>query len=745
MSLLGNRVVRVEDHHILLGNAQYVSNAEIPGAASAAFVTSPYAHARILSCDTSEALALDGVIAVFTHEDLALEPARSMIRDRQDTARPYLATDRVRFVGEPIAVVIAEDARTAFDACDLVVIDYEPLNAVADPETALSDDPQLFESGSNVLVTFGEPFTEGFFDDAEVVISQKMVNQRLAPAPLEGRAAAAWPGPDGRLNFLASTQSTHAVKAALCGALAREPESVVVRAADVGGGFGAKGSPYPEDIVIAACALALDRPVRWVEDRSRSMVGLVHGRAQVQYLELGAHKDGTITGLRLRMVQDAGAYASLGAMLPRLTALMSSGAYRIPKIATFAQSVVTNTTPTGAYRGAGRPEAAAAIERMIDLLANRLDLDPAEVRRRNFIPSTEFPYTTASGATYDSGDYVTGLEAILKTGNYDRLHVEQARRREAGSQRVLGIGLASYIEITNGFSSSEYARVVMEPEGRVSVYSGTAPHGQGHATAWAMLVNDQLGIEIDKIKVITGDTDLVPRGVGTFGSRSLQVGGVAVSEAAQEVLKAAKTRASDLLEADPADITVTEDGTGLMVAGTPSSALSWDTLIANGGPLEATVDHEATLPTFPFGTHMAVVEVDTESGKVEVMQYYALDDAGKIVNPMLAEGQVHGGIAQGIAQALLEVMLYSPDGTPMTPTLADYGFISSAELPSFHISHQETPSPINALGVKGIGESGTTGATPAVWNAVIDAVSHLGISHIELPLTPENVWRALQH
>ncbi|MHB8189710.1 MAG: xanthine dehydrogenase family protein molybdopterin-binding subunit [Ferrimicrobium sp.] len=745
MSILGNRVLRTEDPNLLQGRGNYVANAPLSDPLVATFAISPFAHARITAIDTSVARSLAGVVAVWTAADLDLAPPRSILRDRPDTARPYLATDTVRFVGEPVAIVVASSAEIAEDACDAIVVDYEPLPVVVDPEEAATDSVRLFAGGSNVVTLTQATVDPEFFVDADVVVVQRLINQRLAPAPLETRALAARVSDDGRLQVLASTQSAHQLKAAIARALELDPDQILVQAKDVGGGFGAKATVYPEDIVVAMAAWRLRREIRWVEDRSRSMIGLAHGRGQIQYLELGAKADGTLCGYRIHIIQDAGAYPIVGAVLPQLTVLMSAGTYRLPKVATSWQSIVTNTTPTAAYRGAGRPEAAAAIERMMDLLASELSLDPAELRRRNFIASNDFPVTTQTGATYDSGDYQRALATVLDAGRYEALRTEQARRCAAGAPLALGIGLSSYVEITNGFTSSEYGRVAIESDGRATVYSGTSPHGQGHATAWAMLVQEQLGIPMDKITVITGDTDQVPRGVGTFGSRSLQVGGVAVHTAAIEVLEKARNLAAELLEAAPSDLVPTEDGSGLMVAGSPGSEISWSQLASRAAePLEATVDFEPSAPTFPFGAHLAVVEVDTDTGAVRLVELIALDDAGKIVNPMLAEGQVHGGLAQGVAQALTEVMSYDPTGTPLTGTFADYGIISAAELPSFTILHQETPSPINALGVKGIGESGTIGSTPAVWNAVIDALSYLGVRHIDMPLTAERVWNAIQ-
>jgi carbon-monoxide dehydrogenase large subunit len=469
----------------------------------------------------------------------------------------------------------------------------------------------------------------------------------------------------------------------------------------------------------------------------------------VQDVELGARRDGTIVGLRATTTHDAGAYG--GGFLPMVTMTMSSGVYRIPKIAFTAKAVVTNTTPTGAYRGAGRPEAAALVERSVDLLADELGIDPAEIRRRNFIPPDAFPYETPTGATYDSGEYERALDEALRLARYDELRKEQDERRRRGDTKLLGIGISSYVEISG--RGSEFGSVTVNDDGSVTVLTGSAPHGQGHETAWAQIAASVLGVPFESITVLHSDTAVVPRGVGTFGSRSLQLAGSAVYRAGEAVLAKAKEVAAHLLEASVDDIVSFDDGR-LGVAGTPVSALGWAELAqAARRPdrpegiepgLEATIDFEQNSGTFPFGSHVAVVEVDTETGRVELERMVAVDDCGTVLNPMLAEGQVHGGLAQGIAQALYEAVVYDRDGNPLTTTLADYAFPSAAELPMFETAHTETPSPHNPLGAKGIGESGTTGSTPAVWNAVIDAVSHLGIRELDMPLTPERVWRAIQ-
>ncbi len=744
MSILGNRVVRTEDPHLLTGSGSYVANLQREGTLEVAFALSPVAHGLIRRIDTEAALALDGVEAVLTAADIELPPLPAAAPERIDASRPLLATGRVRFAGEPVAMVIARTAAIAEDAANLVWADIEPLPALVDPEEAATSGIRLFE-GSNVVLEREPAGDPDLFDGAAVVVTQRIVNQRVAPAPMEPRALAAEVDPSGRLVAYASTQSAHRVKAVIAKSLGLDPSDVLVRTQDVGGGFGAKASVYPEEILTAYAAWRLKRPVRWVESRSNSMLGLVHGRGQIQYVTAGADAGGRLLGLKLHIVQDGGAYPFFGVQLPNLTILMSSGAYRIPKIEGSFISVATNTTPIAAYRGAGRPEAAAAIERILDRLASELHIDPAEIRRRNFIEPESFPYTTASGASYDSGEYLAALETVLVKGAYEQLRVEQERRRRAGSPLQLGIGLSSYVEITNGLTSGEYASIQIDQQGHATVFSGTSPHGQGHKTAWAMIAADLLGLPMESITVITGDTDLVPRGVGTFGSRSAQAGGSAVREASESLLAKARELSASLLEADPQDMVPGVNG--LMVAGSPSTEISWTRIASEaeraGVELVAVADFEPAGASFPFGSHLAVVEVDSETGKVRLVSYTAVDDAGPLINPMLAEGQIHGGIAQGAAQALMEEFTYAPDGTPLTANLADYAAISAPELPAFSTYSQETPTPLNPLGVKGIGESGTTGAIPAVQNAVVDALSHLGIAHIDMPLTGERVWRAI--
>lgn len=744
MSILGTRVVRKEDPRFLTAGGTYTDDLVIDGAAYVTYVRSTVAHAHITAIDVSEARTAPGVIAVLTAADVDLPPL-GPVMDMLPAAmaRPFVAGDTVRFVGETVAIVVTEHRYQGPDAAELVIVDYEPLPAVVDPAQSLEGGTLLFpELGSNIAFDLRAPDDEKLFDGCEVVVTQRIVNQRVAPAPLEVRAAAARFEPDGRLTFWSSNQHAHGVKGKLAAVLGLTDQQVHVINPDVGGGFGAKINPYTDELLVAWLARKLGRPMKWVETRSESMVGMGHGRGQVQVATMGGRRDGTVEAYRLTVIQDSGAYADLGTVLPFMTKSMLPGVYEIPRQECNAVSVLTNTTPTVAYRGAGRPEAAAAVERILDVFADEIGMDPVEVRRKNFI--TTFPHTTPAGSTYDSGDYGQSLDKAVAAAGYDDLRAEQARRRAAGDRHQLGIGVSTYVEVTGGAGFHEFAAVEIQPDGSAIVRTGTSPHGQGHETAWSMLVHDQTGIPMDRITVLHSDTDLVPAGEGTMGSRSLQQGGAAVAVATGELVDKARKLAGDLLEASPDDIVVDRATGRLHVAGTPTAGKSWAELATSSPePLRSETDLAAQGTTYPFGAHIAVVDVDTETGKVTVERLIACDDAGRILNPLLVDGQVHGGLAQGVAQALLEEVRYDDDGNPLTTNFADYTFVSAAELPSFERVPMETPTPLNALGAKGIGESGTIGSTPAVQNAVIDAVSHLGVRHIDMPTTPERVWRAI--
>ena len=746
-------LLRREDPPLVTGAALYCDDLVAPGALHAVFVRAPLAHGRILAIDPAPAAAMPGVAGVFTAADLDLPPLPAGGAPAA-MARPVLATGSVRFLGEAVAVVVAATRAQAVDAAEAVEVDYEPLEVVTDPRRALAADaPRLFEGGGNLAKERRWPEPSRALEGAEVVVRGRFVNQRVASAPIEPNAAVAVPEPgrDG-LTLYAPSQAPFWTRDTVAEVLGMDQERVRVVVPAVGGAFGARIHTYPEQVAVAALAWRLGRPVRYVESRSETMLAMTHGRAQVQEVELAATRDGRITGLRARLLADGGAYPADATPMLSSTRYMASGVYRIAKVEVAWECVATNTTPVAAYRGAGRPEATAMIERAVDLLAARLGIDPAELRRRNLIPARAFPYTTATRARYDSGDYQGALDRVLAAAGYEELRGEQAARRQRGDVRQLGIGLSVYVEVT-GFGS-EFGEVVVEPDGRITARTGVSPHGQGHETAFAQLVAATLGVGADQVGVVHSDTFAVPRGEGTMGSRSLQVGGSAVAGAATQVLEKARALAAHLLEAPAEDVAVFP-GEGLGVAGAPSTALAWAELAAAAADpdrrppgmdagLAAAVDFEMEHSTFPFGAHLAVCEVDTETGLVRLLRHVAVDDSGRIHNRMLAEGQVHGGIAQGIAQALFEEVGYDENGNCLHGNLASYTMPAAADLPAFETQRTETPTPLNPLGAKGIGESGTIGSTPAVQNAVVDALAHLGVTHLDMPLTPERVWRALR-
>jgi carbon-monoxide dehydrogenase large subunit len=755
VSILGTRVLRTEDPKFLTTGGVYtedVVDERLAGACHVFFVRSPVAHARITGIDVSAALAAPGVVAAFTGADLAdlpvIPPSMSGLMNAE-MKQTLLATDKVRYVGEPVAVVVVEDPYQGEDAIELVAVDYDPLPAVLGFEP--DDSSLLFEAaGTNLAGRWGDPaaLEADLFDGCEVVVKQTIINQRVAPAPMETRAAAAVWGEDGRLTAWVPNQGAQGTRDDLLERLGLEAGTVRVITPDVGGAFGAKFGADPEHVIVAWVARHLGRPARWTETRYENLIAMTHGRAQQHTITIGGSKDGDVQAYRLEIIQDAGAYPKIGAILPFLTMLMTTGPYKIDKAESVAAVVVTNTTPIGAYRGAGRPEATAAIERAIDLFAVEAGVDPAEVRRKNLLPEFTEPHQTKFGALYDTGNYVAALEKALDAAGYEELRTEQANRRASGDVRQLGIGLASYVEITgmgDGPASppTENATVEVHPDGTATILTGTSPHGQGHATAWAMLASDKLGIPVEKITLKWGDTDLIPEGGGTGGSRSLQQGGAAVQQAAEELIEVARERAAAELEANPADLIFDASRSAFAVAGDPEAAVPLTRLAEDERLMVRTV-FSAPGATFPFGTHVAVAEVDTETGKATLTRVITVDDAGIVLNPLLCEGQRHGGIAQGAAQAFLEEVLYDADGNPLTTSFADYPFLSATEVPSFELANMETPTTYNPLGVKGIGEAGTIGATPAVQNAIIDAVSHLGVRHIDMPATSRRVWQALQ-
>ena len=750
-------MLRTEDPRFLTRGGVYtadVTDERLAGACHVYFVRSTVAHARISSIDVSAALSAPGVVAAFTGADLARDGVApvspGMPNMNQQMRQPLLAADVVRFTGEPVAVVVTEQPYQGEDAAELVDVDYEPLPPVVDMAEAARDKTLLFpEAGTNVIVSYGDAtaLDQDLFAGCDVVVSRTIANQRVAPAPMEARAAAAVWGGDGRLTAWIPNQGAQFTRGALARLLGMDQEQVRIITPDVGGAFGAKFGADPEHAVVCWVARQLDRAARWAETRNENLIAMTHGRAQRQTVTIGGSRNGMVLAYRLEILQDAGAYPRAGAFMPSLTRLMAPGPYAIPRAEAVGTSVVTSTTPVGAYRGAGRPEATAAVERAIDLFAAEIGMDPAEVRRRNLLPPFTEPHTTAFGATYDTGDYVAALELALDHAGYAGLRKEQEARRAAGDVVQLGIGLSSYVEITGPGAEEggpgENATIEVHPDGSATILTGTSPHGQGHETVWATLASEELGIPVGKITVKWGDTDLIPKGGGTGGSRSLQLGGSAVQQASRELVDVAKERAASELEANAADLVFDTARSEFTVAGDPDISVSLAHL-AQTERLFVRTMFRAPGPTFPFGAHVAVVEVDTETGKVVLSRMVTVDDAGTVMNPLLAEGQRHGGIAQGAAQAFLEEVVYDADGNPLTTTFADYAFLSAAEVPSFELADMATPTSYNPLGAKGLGEAGTIGATPAVQNAIVDAVAHLGVRHIDMPASPQRVWQALQ-
>ncbi|MEZ5378974.1 MAG: xanthine dehydrogenase family protein molybdopterin-binding subunit [Acidimicrobiales bacterium] len=750
MSMIGTRVVRKEDPELLTVGGKYVDDIAPADALFVTFVRSILPHATLTGIDTSAAAALDGVVGVFTAADLGFTGRpHAMPMLNQGMLRTWLASDRVRYVGEPVAVVVSTSREAGVDAAELVDISYDELPVLVDPLESVADELLLFpEAGTNVVFAMPDASEGDPFADCDTVVELSFRNHRMAPCPIEPRGTLAiWNGQ--RLTIYSSTQGSHGTRDGLAAALGIDKDELRVIAPAVGGGFGAKSGAYPEDVVIATIARQLGQPLRWVETRTESMLGLVHGRGQLFEAKMGGTSDGRITAYSLRVVQDGGAYAEMGSILPFMTRTMTSGCYDIANVAFDSRSVVTNTVPTGAFRGAGRPEAAAAVERMIDLFASEVGIDPVEIRKSNVHAPDAFPLTTPTGARMDCGDYAGSLDRALEAAGYDELRAEQAKRRENGDHKLLGIGLSTYVEITNPTNAGEYGSVEIRPDGTALLLTGQSPHGQGHYTTFAQLTSELTGIPVDKIEVRHGDTDEVPRGAGTGGSKAMQLGGTAIWQATESVVERAKEIAAELFEANPSDIVLDTENASFSVAGTPAITRSWAEVAEreaqiSGSALRSEIDFKPAGATFPFGSHVSVVEVDTDTGLVTVLRHIACDDAGTIVNPMIVDGQVHGGVASGIAQALMEEFSYDANGNPLTSTFMNYSIISATELPSFERVPMETPTPMNPLGAKGIGESGTIGATPAVQNAVVDALSHVGIRHVDIPVTPERVWRAIQ-
>ena len=765
-SLIGARVRRKEDPRLITGAAKYTGDIQLPGMYHVAFVRSPYAHARILNIDASGALKMPGVLAVVTGTDVpALCNPMPEIgtgegsdgREREKPLRRYpLPADRVRHVGEAVAAVIADSPAHAADAALAVRVDWDPLPAVADVLKAIEPGaPQLFDDRpKNIEHTWtrkrGDP--EAAFASAYRVVRQRMVNQRLAGVPMEGRAVVAAPDPaTGGLTVWSSTQVPHAVRANLAEMLNLPESAIHVIAPEVGGGFGLKGGFYPEEALLPALALKYHLPLRWVETRLEHMAATTHGRAQVADIEAAVLADGTVTGLRLRIFNDLGAYP-LGWWLPELTGQMSVGVYRIQSVDLEGTGVLTNTTPVSAYRGAGRPEAAYYIERLMDMVAAELNLDPAELRRRNFIPPEAFPYETPSGMTYDSGEYDHALTKALEISSYTALREEQRRRVETRQGApLLGVGISCYVELC-GPGPYESAVVRVDASGSVTVVTGISPHGQGEETTFAQIVADELGVDFGKITVQHGDTHNAPMGIGTYGSRGLAVGGSAALRAAGTVRAKATRIAAHLLEAAPEDIVLSDGhyhvkgvpGRGVTLAEIAKRAYSDDLPDDIDSGLEATDFFRPPDLVFPFGAHVAVVEVERETGVVHLRDYFSVDDCGPRISPTLVEGQVHGGLAQGIAQALWEEVVYDDSGQLLSGSLMEYVLPRAENFPRFTTDHTETRTFRNPLGAKGIGEAATIGSTPAMVNAVMDALKPFGVRHLDMPLKPEKIWRAIK-
>jgi carbon-monoxide dehydrogenase large subunit len=767
--LVGQSFKRVEDPRLITGEGRYVDDVQLPRMCYAAILRSPYAHARIRSIDTSKAEKADGVVAVLTGKDILgkigpLPCAAHPVPEMKTPTHYALAVNKVYFVGHPVAVVVAEDRYLARDALDLIEVDYEELPPVTDPQKALAPDAPIIHEDLGTNLAFEWKIEGGDVDaafaQAEVVVRQEFVNQRLIPVPMEPRCVLAeWDAGNRLLTIWTSTQIPHLVRSLVAGMLHLPENHVRVIAPDVGGGFGQKLQVYVEEALIGYLAMTLDRPVKWTETRRENFMASIHGRDQVGVMELALKRDGTILGLRYEVIADMGAYYQLlTPAIPTLTGLMLCGAYKIPAVRMSKKAVFTNKMSTDAYRGAGRPEATFLLERMMDLAAKELGIDPAEIRRKNFIPPDAFPYTTPHGITYDSGNYEAALNRALELVEYEKWRKEQQEARKQG--RYIGIGISSYVEICGMGPSKampaggwESATVRVEPSGKVVVLTGAHPHGQGEETSFTQIVAEELGVAPEDVMVIHGDTEKVQYGIGIFGSRGLAVGGTAVYMAAQRVKEKARKIAAFLLNVSEGEVE-SKDGT-FVSRHDPSKFVTWQQIAAaaydpkNYPPdmepgLVATAFYEPSNFTFPSGTHICVCEVDIETGEVKILRYVAVDDCGKVVNPLLVEGQIIGGIVQAFGQAMMERCVYDENGQLLTGELTDYPIPKAHNAPKILVDRVETPSPVNPLGAKGVGEAGTIGATPAFINAVCDALEPLGIRHIDMPLTPARVWKAIQ-
>ena len=763
--MLGLPIKRGEDPRLVSGNGAFLEDIALPGLVHLAFARSPHAHARLERIDVASARQMPGVLAILTaaEADAAIEDELpgDWPKDFEENHQPanrILARDKVRFVGEAIVAVVAETRAQAQDAVDAIEIDFEPLPAVSDPEAALQPGaPLLYEEfGTNrahVLRKSGGDVKSAFERPDVQIVKGRFLNPRVLPVPMEPRGAAARFDPGtGELTFWASTQFPHTLRSKIADILGLAENKVRVVAPDVGGGFGAKIDFTSEDVLTGLLAIQLRRPVRWMEVRRENFLNMVHGRGQIDYVEAAVTRDGEIVGLKVRAIADLGGkYNFTTPGIATLTPVVLPGPYRTANIDFVLEGVYTNKTPVGAYRGAGRPEATYLVERMVDLVSNQLKLDPADVRRKNFIPADKFPYMTPIGTSYDSGNYAPALDKLLKMAGYEQLRKKQAASRNDASKPLMGIGLSGYLEIC-AFGPWESATVRVERSGNVTVLAGTSPHGQGHVTPFRQIVADQLGVPLDDIRVLFNDTSVVPTGVGTFGSRSAALGGSAVLGASERVRDKVIRLAADVLEASAGDVEIEPGRIGVRGVPDRSTTLraiagrAYDGKVPDGDEpgLEANRFFKPDGETFPFGMHLAVVEIDRDTGKVRIVRYLAVDDCGRVLNPMMVDGQRHGGIAQGVGQALFEEVLYDESGQLMTSTLGDYALPRAGDFPIFELDMTETLTPRNPLGAKGIGEAGTIGSTPAIVNAVVDALSHLGVSHLDMPMRPERVWRTIQ-
>ena len=771
---IGDSIRRREDPRLITGKGTYVDDVRLMGMLHLALARSPHAHARITNVDTSAALDVEGVLGVYTgadlHEQLGSLICGWVVPDTKEVPHPPIAIDKVNTVGDVVAAVVADDPRTAADAAELVVVDYDVLDAVVDMEAGIQDGaPQIHEDAPN-NVAFEWEVGGGDFDEAasgaQVSVTERIVNQRLIPNPMEPRGVVAdFNAGTNQLTVYTSTQIPHLVRLLLALVTGHPEHQIRVIAPDVGGGFGCKLYLYAEEVIAGMIAKNLGRPVKWIEGRQENFLATTHGRDHVGEVQMVGDSEGNVTGLRADICANMGAYLSTFApAIPTyLFGLMLVGPYSIDNVQCKVTGVFTNTTPVDAYRGAGRPEATYLVERMMDRYAAEIGMDPAEVRRKNLIPPFEDGHEVATTVIYDSGNYEAGLDRALELVGYDDFRAEQAAAREQG--RYLGIGLSTYVEICGMAPSAvaytlgaragvwESALVRVHPTGKVTVFSGSSGHGQGHHTTFAQLAAAELGIAVEDVEVVQGDTDKVQMGTGTFGSRSAVCGGNAIHMSIEKIQDKAKRIAANLLEAAPEDI-VNENGQ-YFVQGAPANAKTfqevalaayWYESLPEGTEpgLEAVSIFDPQNFTWPFGTHIAVVEVDGDTGEVELQKYVALDDVGNVINPMIVEGMVHGGVAQGVGQALQEEAIYDESGQLLTGSMMDYALPTSEDIPSIITDRTVTPSPTNPLGVKGAGETGTIAASPAVMNAVIDALSPFGVKHMNMPAKPEKVWRAMQ-